>query len=673
MKTLFSLCLLLGLVSIAHAAPGDLDTTFSTDGKVVTDVPGTGGGNAVVIQADGKIVVAGSANGDANRDFAVVRYNRNGSLDTTFGGDGIVTTDLGGQIDSARAIAIQADGRIVVAGTSGVALDPVFALVRYNTNGTLDTTFSGDGQLRMEFTSSGAGGGGAADVAIQADGRIVVVGTTGSDFAVARFNPNGTLDTTFGLAGTGIVIANLGSADDTATAVAIQADGRIVVAGFRTVDGRRVFAVERISTTGLQEFLGVGLPEGANATAFGPAINVSASATDMVLQADGKIVVVGDVIQTFPGSTQVIRAIGIARYNTNGTLDTTFATTGLRTLTFGNPSVARGVAIQPDDKIVVVGNTQPSVNGSPNPNFAVARFNVNGLLDATFSGDGLLTTDFQIGSPSRDFGSAVAIQRTDGRIVVAGEVNGSVAVARYHAFACNGADVTIVGTNGPDTIFGAVSPLSIFIGLNDVIHGLGGNDIIDGGGGDDIICGGDGNDTLRGGTGQDVLVAGTGRDSLDGGPGTNDVCVGSSSLNLFTDPVDSFVACETINTGRAGVSGEWVGDVTQSCNQSVRNPACSLRGKLRVFNPGEEATAVPSQVAFYLSEDEVLDENDVFLTTAKVRAQDPGDDQLVNLNIKLPVGDAAGAFVIAVVDYLNDVPERNEDNNIAVSPPVTAR
>jgi uncharacterized delta-60 repeat protein len=664
MNILLSLCLVIGLVSAVHAAPGDLDTSFSRDGTVVTAVPGGTAGSAVAIQTDGKIVVVGGANGD----FAVVRYNRDGSLDLTFGGDGIVTTDVGGPVDFATAVAIQADGRIVVAGSAGVDVDPEFAVVRYNTNGTLDTTFSGDGRLTREFGSTG-GGFGAEDVAIQADGKIVVVGDNGSDFAVARFNANGSIDPTFGPAASGIITKDFGGADDRARAVAIQPDGRIVVAGFRTADGGRVFAVERFSTTGFPEFLGVGSVNGATGTAFGP--STSAAANDMVLQPDGRIVVVGSVITSFPGSPQVTRAIGIARYNTDGSLDTTFFAAGLRRLTFGADSNAAGVALQPDDKIVVVGNVQPVVNGVPNANFAVARLNVDGSTDATFSGDGLLTTDF--GTTSSDFATGVAIQRNDGRIVVAGGVSSSIGVARYHAFACNGADVTIVGTNGPDTIFGAVSPFSVFTGLPDVIHGLGGSDVIDGGGGDDIICGGDGNDTLRGGAGQDVLVAGTGRDSLDGGPGTNDVCVGSSSLILLLDPLDSFVACETINTGRAGVSGEWVGDVTQSCNQSVRNPACSLRGRLRVFNPGEESTAVPSRVAFYLSEDEVLDENDAFLTTAKVRAQDPGDDQLVNLNVKLPVGDVAGAFVIAVVDYLNDVPERNEDNNVAVSPPVTGR
>ncbi len=182
MRTFLSLFVTLGLVSAAHAAPGDLDTTFSGDGKVITNISGNGAARAVAIQADGKIVVAGEAAGD----FAVMRYHRaNGSLDSSFGGDGIVTTDFGTSSDVARAIAIQADGRIVVAGFSG---NNTVAIARYNANGTLDTTFNGNptsgslgnGRLRMSF---GSGGSGATGLAIQRvqDGnqivdRIVVVG-----------------------------------------------------------------------------------------------------------------------------------------------------------------------------------------------------------------------------------------------------------------------------------------------------------------------------------------------------------------------------------------------------------------------------------------------------------------------------------------------------------------
>ena len=232
-----------------------------------------------------------------------------------------------------------------------------------------------------------------------------------------------------------------------------------------------------------------------------------------------------------------------------------------------------------------------------------------------------------------------------------------MALARYHAFTCNGLNVTILGTNGPDLITGTLKP--------DIIHGLGGPDFIDGSSGNDTICGGDGNDTLIGGAGDDTLIAGSGADTLNGNDGT-DVCTGSALL--ITDPLDTFNSCETINTGRAGVSGEWLA-VEELCNRSEQNPQCRLLGTLRVFNPGAETTAVPSAVAFYLSEDQIWDENDSFLAIERAPALDVGGEAIARLNLKLPEGaSVAGAFIIAVVDFYDDVSERNEANNIAVSP-----
>jgi hypothetical protein len=340
-------------------------------------------------------------------------------------------------------------------------------------------------------------------------------------------------------------------------------------------------------------------------------------------------------------------------------MDTTFDGDGLRRVDFGAFSFGSGVAIQPDGKIVLAGHVEESLNAVVNTKFAVARFNTNGTFDSTFSGDGRLTTDFS--ATTGDFGNAVAIQKSDGRIVVVGSSGGRFAAARYHGFACNGANVTILGTNGADLINGTERP--------DVIHGLGGNDFIDGKGGNDTICGGDGSDSLIGGTGNDTLVAGFGSDTLSGGDGTN-VCLGSNLL--ITDPLDTFISCETINTGGAGVSGEWI-SVEEFCNRSQKNSQCRLMGTLRVFNPGTETTAVPSQVGFFLSEDDALDENDSFLTTEKVKALAAGEENIVKLNLKLPDGASAdGSFIIALVDFYDDVSERNEANNIAVSPEVSS-
>ena len=219
--------------SLACAAPGDLDPTFGGDGKVTTHFEGGGGAQGVAIQADGKIVAVGGT-GKPFR-FALARYMPNGSLDTTFGGDGKVTTKFAERYERAYGVAIQADGKIVAVGQAEHA-DPKFALARYMPNGTLDTAFGADGKVTTNFTK---GDDGATGVAIQADGKIVVVGTAPrpccqapSRFALARYNRDGTLDSTFGGDGkvtTAFVIGEANLAN--ATGVAIQADGMIVAVG----------------------------------------------------------------------------------------------------------------------------------------------------------------------------------------------------------------------------------------------------------------------------------------------------------------------------------------------------------------------------------------------------------------------------------------------------------
>ncbi|MBU3717538.1 MAG: hypothetical protein FGM45_04435 [Actinobacteria bacterium] len=133
-----------GFATAVQAADGSLDSTFDSDGIVITDLGGTDGGNSAVIQADGKIVVAGYSYNNGGRDFALARYNTNGSLDTTFDSDGIAITNLGGTNDIGISVAIQADGKIVVAGESNKNGTYDFVLVRYNADSSLDTTFDGD-------------------------------------------------------------------------------------------------------------------------------------------------------------------------------------------------------------------------------------------------------------------------------------------------------------------------------------------------------------------------------------------------------------------------------------------------------------------------------------------------------------------------------------------------
>lgn len=258
---------LLFAAGVLAQSGGQLDPTFGTGGRVTTDFFGNNDSvNAIAIQADGKIVVAGSARRGGVftgvDEFALARYNPDGTLDSTFGTGGRVTTDFFGSGDDARAIAIQADGRIVAAG--GVATGSIrdFALARYNIDGTLDATFGTGGKVTTDFSDFIDE---VRDVVIQADGKILAVGetlarssSTSFDFALARYNTDGTLDLTFGTKGR-VTTDFMGGSElfgnqDQARAVVLQADGRIVVAGSAANRDTQVdFALARYIATPLSE------------------------------------------------------------------------------------------------------------------------------------------------------------------------------------------------------------------------------------------------------------------------------------------------------------------------------------------------------------------------------------------------------------------------------------
>jgi uncharacterized delta-60 repeat protein len=218
-----SFALITTFASPAIAAGGDLDPKFGGDGRVTTNVTsGYDRANDVAIQADGRIVVAGVA----DERFALVRYDRDGTVDRTFGRAGTVRTVVGQArgYGDVSALAIQSNGKIVAVGSTYYwRTDTRLAMVRYLPNGALDPTFSGNGKVVAAFM------GGASDLAIQADGKIVVVGTSGTSFIVARYRHDGSLDPTFGTGGKVMTSVSDVSAAD--AAVAIQPDGKIVVAG----------------------------------------------------------------------------------------------------------------------------------------------------------------------------------------------------------------------------------------------------------------------------------------------------------------------------------------------------------------------------------------------------------------------------------------------------------
>ncbi len=350
---------------VRYNSDGNLDSTFDTDGKVTTPVGTYGGGaSSVVIQTDGKIVVAGASSNGFYNDFTLLRYNSNGSLDTTFDSDGIVITDVGTHNDDARSLAIQSDGKIVAAGTSYNGADSYFAVVRYNTNGSLDTTFDTDG---IDTTNFGTMFSWGYAVAIQNDGKIVVVGLTGEilgfHIALIRYNTDGSLDNSFDNDGKVTTTTAAGIDYDAAYDVAIQPDGKIVVAGISEQNADDDFAVVRYNSNGSLDTTFD--TDGIVITPFGPFADTPNS---VVIQSDGKILAAG---YSIVGGTNYYFAL--ARYNSNGSLDTTFDTDGKVTTLFGSDSdTGYDVALQSDGKIVMVGS---SLNASMNSDFAVVRYN----------------------------------------------------------------------------------------------------------------------------------------------------------------------------------------------------------------------------------------------------------------------------------------------------------
>ncbi len=267
---------------------GSLDNTFGTGGKVITDFAGQDDdGQSVVIQSDGKIVIAGQAYNGSNGDFGLARYNTDGSLDNTFGTNGKVTTDIASNDDYGFSIAIQSDGKIVVAGQANNGSNNDFALARYNTDGGLDNTFDTDGKVTTDFSGNNDD---VQSVVIQSGDKILVAGTAGDgsndDFALARYTSSGSLDNTFGTGGK--VITDFASNWDYGFSIAIQSDGKIVVAGQASNGSNNDVALARYSADGiLDNTFGTG---GKVITDFASSYDDGRS---VVIQSDGKIVVVG--------------------------------------------------------------------------------------------------------------------------------------------------------------------------------------------------------------------------------------------------------------------------------------------------------------------------------------------------------------------------------------------
>ena len=359
-----------GFTLARYESDGTLDATFGTNGK--TRPSPAGPARSIAIQADGKIVSAGYGSdwpASLDSDFAVDRYHADGSLDTSFGGTGRVLTDIEGDNDHAYSTVLQSDGKILVAGTSKLFGSFGPALVRYNTDGSLDTSFGGTGVVYVWFLGAGQAGSylGGYDLRLQADGKIVTIGSERvngiSHFALTRHNSDGSLDLSFG--GSGIVIGREGVGH----ALALQSDGKIVAAGeFAPFGGTLDFALERYNSDGTVDtsFGGAGVVTTDVSTA-------NDSLASIALQSNGKIVAVGRSASVASGPSR----FAAARYNQDGTLDTTFGGSGIVTTSvIDHVAQAQDVAIQNDGNIVAVGKKLRTATPQErsDSDFAVVRY-----------------------------------------------------------------------------------------------------------------------------------------------------------------------------------------------------------------------------------------------------------------------------------------------------------
>jgi uncharacterized delta-60 repeat protein len=353
---------------VRYLPDGSVDSSFGSDGVVETPIPGGfAEANAAALQPDGKIVVAGDYLSSAGSEFALARYNADGLLDAGFGSGGIVTTQVEGVDSKAFGLVLQPDGKIVAGGDATSSTDSGSAVVRYLPNGSPDPSF-GTGGIAF---STQPGENGFDAVALQPDGKILGVG---QNTPLTRFNTDGSPDTSFGSGGISVVAA------PKAAAIALQADGRIVVAGGTS----SYFVLVRANSDGSadQTF-------GTDALVATPMGRGPAGASAVAIQPDGKIVAAGT---SQPGSAALIT---VARYNQDGSLDSTFGTGGVAaTLPRGtvNAGVA-SVALQADGKIDVAGWAEPL--GWVQAEFGLARFLVTPTLTVSknASGSGSVTSN----------------------------------------------------------------------------------------------------------------------------------------------------------------------------------------------------------------------------------------------------------------------------------------
>jgi uncharacterized delta-60 repeat protein len=405
-----------------------LDPTFGTGGQVVATFAQTNGVSGLVLQPDGKLVAAGNS----GASLVLQRYNSDGTLDPGFGTAGTVTTTLGLTDGFLGAkVALQADGKILVMGTTGSPLSIVVA--RFLPSGVLDSSFGSAGQTTIGPGVTPGANVDEGGITVQSDGKIVVAGITTSSMlisstvVVARLNTDGTIDTGFGSNGRAQTTIS-GDATPVPVGVGVEPNGRIITV---TINGNVNFPGSQQSGGFLVGFTAGGvLDQGFGTT--GPALNPGAADRGIspfttptprgfTILPDGRIVVVG-----FVNGAGGAGNFAIARFFANGILDAAFGQAGTTSTDFGagQNAGAVAVAVQPDGRYVAAGTSQ---NSSFHDSFALARYNPNGSLDTSFGIGGTVLTAFA----RQDSMAHQVLVQPDGRAVAAGVDGTDFALARY--------------------------------------------------------------------------------------------------------------------------------------------------------------------------------------------------------------------------------------------------
>jgi uncharacterized delta-60 repeat protein len=386
------------------AQAGQLDPTFGTNGIFTTQFTTIGAtiANAMTLQSDGKILAAGSVPSSSFESVGLLRLNTNGTLDTTFGTGGIVSNSFGVEFVQAYGIAVLPNGKIVVAaeGITGGSIG------RFNSDGSVDTTFGVNGFAISNDNGVNAAGG-AAVMAVLPDGKIIVTG----DANMARYTADGELDTTFGTDGIASMVGLY------ATGIAVQPNGKMLI----TTGSSAPRTPPEVAPT--LPFPSVGAiarynPNGSLDASFGT-LGQSACVTSVAGIAptsDGKIVVAGIITSELMVGGNAT-GFGLVRYNSNGSIDASFGSHG--GVITGFPPTAAGfaLAVQTNDDIVVAGETAGGTPQNPTASLALARYTSAGALDPTFGTGGKVITT--LGNNDYSWVAALALQ-TDGKIVAVG-------------------------------------------------------------------------------------------------------------------------------------------------------------------------------------------------------------------------------------------------------------